>query len=289
MTDDQSKGTPNDEPRSDEPRVVIEGRDGRRVTISGPRVGPRVVIGVKGRHGVVGVNASSNASRLVIGMSIAIAGILFFLDNLGLVHTENLFSYWPVVLIAIGVAQLVQTRTWGGYAWSLAFILGGCWILAENVGIISVSLWKLSPLLLVLLGASIAWRAYWTPSAPSTTPDGVASAQPDAFIRATAIMGGVDRASDSAAFEGGDLVAVMGACRLDLRQASITGSEAVIDVLTVMGGVELSIPETWTVDARVLPLMGGVTDRTRRATGQSGTQRLVIRGTAFMGGVEVKN
>jgi predicted membrane protein len=102
-------------------------------------------------------------------------------------------------------------------------------------------------------------------------------------------MGGVERASDSAAFQGGDLVAVMGACRLDLRQASIAGSEAVIDVLTVMGGVELRIPETWTVDARVLPLMGGVTDRSRRATGQTATQRLVIRGTAFMGGVEVKN
>ena len=288
MIDDQSTQTPEQkeppgaEPRRDEPRVVIEGRHGRRVTISGPRV----VIGVKGRHGVVGVNASSNASRLVIGVSIAIAGILFTLDNLRLVHAENYLAYWPVVLIAIGVAQLVQTRTWGGYAWSLAFTLGGGWILAENLGIISVSIWKLSPLLLVLLGASIAWRAYWTPSAPSA---GAAAPQPEAYIRATAVMGGVERSSDSAAFLGADLVAVMGACKLDLRQASITGSEAVIDVLTVMGGVELRIPENWTVDARVLPLMGGVTDSSRRAMGQAATQRLVIRGTAFMGGVEVKN
>jgi predicted membrane protein len=235
-------------------------------------------------HTVAGVRLQGNMPRLVIGVSIILAGILFTLDNLRLVRADSYLSYWPVVLIVIGVAQLVQTRTWSGYGWSLVLIIGGGWMLAQNLGIISLSIWNLSPLLLVLLGASIAWRAYWTPTmAARSAPVGA-----EAFIRATAVMGGVERLSDSADFRGGDLVAIMGACKLDLRDASISGGEAVIDVFAVMGGVELRIPGTWIVDAGVLPVMGGVTDSSHRVAGQA-TQRLVIRGIVFMGGVDIKN
>jgi predicted membrane protein len=108
------------------------------------------------------------------------------------------------------------------------------------------------------------------------------------FIRGTAVMGGFDRTSDASDFRGGDVVVIMGGCKLDLRHAAITANEAVIDVLAIMGGVEIRIPENWTVDAKVLPLMGGVTNQTRVA-GASPSQRLVVRGTVFMGGVEIKN
>jgi hypothetical protein len=224
-----------------------------------------------------------NVPRLVIGIAIIAAGLLFTLDNLRIIHAESYLAYWPFVLVVIGFAQLVQTRTWGGYAWSLCLVLIGCWILGQNLGIIAFSIWRLSPLLLVLLGASIAWRAYWSPAAA-----GAGGGEPEAFIQGTAVMAGFERSSNSAAFRGADLVAIMGGCKIDLRRASMAGTEAVIDVLAIMGGVELRIPETWTVDVRVLPLMGGASDATHPVPGET-VQRLVIRGTAFMGGVEIRN
>jgi predicted membrane protein len=224
-----------------------------------------------------------NLSRVVIGLSIIAAGILFTLDNLRIAQAETYLSYWPLVIVLIGVVQIVQGRTWGGYFWGLMLIVAGAWLLGENLGIVSVSIWTLSPLLLVLLGASIIWRGCCPPVlARGSMPDGAA------FIRGTAVLGGFDRTSDATDFRGGDIVVVMGGCKLDLRRATIAANEAVIDVLAIMGGVEIRIPETWTVDAKVLPLMGGVTNQTHVA-GSGTAQRLVVRGTVFMGGVELKN
>ncbi len=224
-----------------------------------------------------------NLSRLVIGLAIIAAGILFTFDNLGLVRAERYLAYWPLIIVFVGVMQVIQGRTWGAYLWGLVLIIGGSWLTAENVGILSVSIWTLSPLLLVLFGVSIIWRGWLPPAGPRG-----ASSDARAFIKGTAVMGGFERASDSANFRGADLVAVMGGCKLDLRKAAIADGEAVIDVLAIMGGMEILIPPDWVVDAQVLPLMGGVTDKTQAAAGVP-VKRLVVRGTAFMGGVDIKN
>jgi predicted membrane protein len=225
-----------------------------------------------------------NVSRVVIGFAIVLAGILFTLDNLHIVEAEHYVSYWPVFLVLIGVAQLVQSRTWSGYIWGLVLMFAGFWVLGENLGIVSVDIWTLSPLLLVLLGVSIIWRGF----GPSVAPRG-AAIDGTSFIRGTAVMGAFDRKSEAADFRGADLVAIMGGCKLDLRQATIAGEEVAIDVLAVMGGIELLVPDTWWVDSRVLPLMGGVGDRTRRGPTTPASQRLIVRGTVFMGGVDIKN
>ena len=80
----------------------------------------------------------------------------------------------------------------------------------------------------------------------------------------------------------------MGGCEIDLRQASIEpGTEAVIDVFALWGGIEIKVPDDWTVVTRVTPLMGGVEDKTR--VPQTTDKRLVVNGFVVMGGVVVKN
>ena len=83
----------------------------------------------------------------------------------------------------------------------------------------------------------------------------------------------------------GDLTAIMGGGKIDLRDARIQEKEAVLDVFTLMGGLEIQVPEGWVVEPRFTPILGGYQDRTSRAT--QGTQRLVINGTAIMGGITV--
>jgi hypothetical protein len=62
----------------------------------------------------------------------------------------------------------------------------------------------------------------------------------------------------------------------------------VFDVFAMWGGIEIRVPENWTVVGRVTPILGGFDDKTRPPQ-QESTQRLVIRGFVIMGGVEVKN
>jgi predicted membrane protein len=243
-----------------------------------------------------------SATRVILGLAIIAAGILFTLDNLHVVDVEHYIDYWPAVIILVGLVHLGQDRTFGGLIWSLVLVIGGAWILADNLGFVTISIWKLSPLLLVALGASIIWRAFSGPTVRVVTSatiiggralDGTAgdaaAGRGDAYIKGTAIMGAFERTSAASDFRGADLVSIMAGCKLDLRQAVIAGPEAVIDVLVIMGGVELRVPPTWTVHVEVTPLLGGVTDQTRPAPGVVATQRLVVRGTVFMGGVEIKD
>jgi predicted membrane protein len=79
----------------------------------------------------------------------------------------------------------------------------------------------------------------------------------------------------------------MGGGKIDLREAQIQEREAVLDVFTLMGGLEIQVPDNWVVEPRITPILGGYQDRTNRTT--QGTQRLVINGTAIMGGITVFN
>jgi hypothetical protein len=99
-------------------------------------------------------------------------------------------------------------------------------------------------------------------------------------------MAGNNRRIASQNFERGEAVAVMGGCEIDLSPARIA-EEAVIDVLAVWGGIEIRVPTGWKVIGRVAPILGGYEDKTAGAP--DGAPRLVIRGSAIMGGIEVRN
>jgi predicted membrane protein len=114
----------------------------------------------------------------------------------------------------------------------------------------------------------------------------IESSDANSYIKAIAIMGGYRRMNNSQDFKGGELTAIMGGLEIDLREASIKG-EAVIDIFALMGGVEMRVPEDWLVIIEGFPFMGGFEDKTRPP--KESTKRLVIKGTAMMGGLEIKN
>ena len=64
---------------------------------------------------------------------------------------------------------------------------------------------------------------------------------------------------------------------------------AVLDVFAMWGGIEITVPEGWQVDLRLVPLLGGFEDRTRPVGTGAGGSLLVIRGTVVMAGGEVHN
>lgn len=83
-------------------------------------------------------------------------------------------------------------------------------------------------------------------------------------------------------------LAMMGGAGLDFREARMPPGETEVNVLAVMGGVEILVPPGLAVETHGLGLMGGF-----EALDQVGDSRdpdaprLVIRGMAVMGGVEV--
>ncbi len=104
-----------------------------------------------------------------------------------------------------------------------------------------------------------------------------------------AIFGGVDRHVSETDFHSAQCTAVFGGCKIDLRDAQIEGSEAVLDTYAVFGGVEVRVPEDWEVVNHNLAIFGGVNDHRRRPTKGPYTKTLILNGATIFGGLTVKD
>lgn len=52
-------------------------------------------------------------SRVPVGAFVLIGlGVLFLLDEIGVLHFHSLWRFWPLVLIAIGIRVLIRRRGW---------------------------------------------------------------------------------------------------------------------------------------------------------------------------------
>lgn len=239
--------------------------------------------------------------QLLFGVFAIAAGVLFTLDNLGIVHAEDYTRFWPVALVAIGALKLSQSHKGSGAVAGFLFLFAGMWLLLEELTVFRVHLGDIWPLLLVVLGGYLVWRGVSTrgeiggpvgASPPTSRLDGDvrrsrAAGNSGSRISGVAILGAFSRGSNSKAFRGADLTAIMGGCEIDLRNAAIDG-EAYVDVFALWGGIEIRVPDNWTIESHVVPILGGVDDQTR-APQSAAVHRLILRGFAIMGGVEVKN
>ncbi|MNI80242.1 hypothetical protein D3C73_1367580 [compost metagenome] len=104
---------------------------------------------------------------------------------------------------------------------------------------------------------------------------------------ASAVLGGVDTKNESDDYQGGKTTAILGGVVLDLRHATIK-SEAVLDVFVLCGGVELKVPEHWIIRSEIMPILGGVENKTN-VTDKPKAPILTIVGTVALGGIEIKH
>ena len=219
--------------------------------------------------------------QLVVGLIVIAAGVLMTLDNLQVIDASQYLRFWPAALVLLGLVKVGHSGqgTGGGFG-GFVFIVVGAWLLLEQTTLVRISFWDMWPALLVMFGVFRVWKGLSSPRQRT-----VLSAND--VVRVTTILGASSRGNNSAAFRGGELTAVMGGCELDLRHAAING-EAVFEVFALWGGIEIRVPEDWTVISHVTPILGGVDDQTRPPQ-NAGRHRLVLRGFIVMAGIEIKN
>jgi predicted membrane protein len=222
-----------------------------------------------------------STSKLVVGLVVVAVGVLFTLDNLGIIVDDDHLKYWPILIIGVGLTKLTQP---GRRAAGLFFTGLGSLLLLANLSLLRVYVWDFWPVLLILVGASLIWRALFRQQSERADTQSVNT------VTAIAFMAGITRNCNSQTFRGGEMIAVMGACELDLTQASIDSfdGDAVINTFAFWGGIEIKVPLDWSVVSNGFAVMGGFEDSTKPLEGGP-QKRLVLNGFAMMGGVEVKN
>jgi len=216
----------------------------------------------------------------ILGLGVLTLGAIMLLDNFGVVRANELYDYWPLFLILVGVSHFVRPegsrRVFAGLVW----IAIGSIVLLSNLGYITFEIWDLWPVVLLIIGGSLILKPF--------RRSRLATGENASIFEATAILGGSNRRIAATNFQGGDATAIMGGCEIDLRDCGSEGGPAEINIFAFWGGVEIRVPDDWEVQVKGIAVLGAYEDKTRTAEGE-GRKVLTVTGMAFMGGVEINN
>ncbi len=187
--------------------------------------------------------------NVVVGLTMTIAGAVLLLDTLEVLNARDVVRFWPVLLVLFGLSVIVQALQRGSDGvpprGQRPIVTPGLVIMFVIIGLLVSNAFQPSPL---------------------RNGNGQT---------VFAVMGRTTRTSTASPFRGADVTTLMGASRLDLRQATLgPGEEAVIDVLGMMGEVSVIVPDGWDVEVEAVPLMGRVRDRRFLSTRDRGEPRL---------------
>jgi len=247
--------------------------------------------------------------KVVAGGALILLGLLFTLDNFGVIEAGDVFHYWPLFVVGFGLLKISHSRSPEQRVIGVVVTGIGLLLLARSLHLIPFGMRQIWPVLLLIVGALLVWQSVRRRGFPSGAGAaeqvlggaraGLAAARGEPMAAGStlnefAFMGGGDRVVRSQEFRGGEVTAIMGGFEIDLRGAAIAGDTAELEIFALWGGVELRVPEDWNVAMRGIPVLGSFSNSSKSAgsaapAGSPPGKTLVVAGMCIMGGVEVKN
>jgi predicted membrane protein len=245
-------------------------------------------------------NKRSFPAGVVFPVFIVALGVIFLLDQIGIVSANHIFSaFWPAILLYFGLAGLLF-HSGPGRFWGALMTLAGILLLLSEYGYFHVNFAIFWPLAIILWGLWLmghalsgnpqtkvgVWAGKWAEGFSSTIGSDTSNPEVDLVT----VFSAVRRRIISQNFKGGKLVAVFGEFKVDLTDADIEGDYAEMEATAVFGAGEVRVPEKWMVSVRGAAVFGEYQDRTHQQPAPgSPTKRLVIKGGAVFGSVVIKN
>ncbi|HEX7360566.1 MAG TPA: DUF5668 domain-containing protein [Bryobacteraceae bacterium] len=240
--------------------------------------------------------------KLFFATFLICAGAALFFANVGLIAVRDIWAYWPLILVAMGVSHLANDLRPGAKFHPRGFILiiVGIGLLANNFGFFFMAADFAWPILLIILGGFLLVKTLeshrrpqefaFAPSADAGKQE-AESPSSEHILKEQVYFGNLKRTISSLDFRGGEAISVFGEINIDLRHAQIAVNETSIEANATFGAINIRVPETWRVNVRGVGIFGGYEDKTlppRPAPGFN-PPLLVITGAAVFGAVVVKN
>lgn len=224
--------------------------------------------------------------RLVMGGTLILIGLLLVGRRFGFFPGLDLWDFWPLILVAMGLRSIVYPRRPSSRAFGAIVLVLGVVFFLRRLGWDFVDLGLVVPLAIVAAGATLVWRSLSKEDeATAARPAESASTRLDEW----AAFGGGERRVVTDDFEGGEVSVAFGGFDVDLRGAILRRDEVTVDVFVLCGGTELKVPEGWNVVLTGVPLLGGFEDKSIHPPAEPPAPRMVVRGWVILGGLEVRN
>ncbi len=253
-------------------------------------------------------NKEQSTGRLIAGLIIAVAGLLFLFNNFNLLspRLEHYIFDWRTLIIAIGALNLLfsNNRTGGLVMITIGLIF---WI--PDIFVMPIRTAKLVwPMALIAVGlylitkrrerrfGSRFWEERIAFHQSARNQEETASGDPisaDEYIDDIAIFGGGSRIVSSKNFKGGKLTAIFGGSTIKLHHARLAPGNHALDVFFMFGGSELIVPSDWIIRVDVVSIFGGFSDKRyvhkQDEINEATTSVLSIKGLVLFGGGELKS
>jgi len=239
------------------------------------------------------------------------AGLIFLGFNTGFIPVayKNIFVSWQMLLIVLGISSFFKCHFWGG---TILILVGGFFLIPEIncinpnwIGPCPADFVHLYwPVLLIIAGAIIILQWIF----PSPKKHCWAEPKVDrhwhkgpehlnrtmntenGYVYSNVVFSGREHIVLDPVFKGGEINAVFGGTKLDLRRTNLPEGTTRLDLNLVFGGLTLFVPENWNVVVRVDFVMGGFEDKRYKISEDVDTSRtLLICGSCVFAGGELKN
>jgi hypothetical protein len=247
--------------------------------------------------------------RVIAAFGLILIGLLLLMPYIGFDWNLDLWDFWPCLLILQGISVLGRSegRRADGWLW-VGF---GVLFMGSSLGFYRMRIDFIWPLLIIAVGVMLLLRSKPN-AARSGSADGPAvpreSGREKRFddssgIRSVSessdspeilwVLGGTRLRIDSKRFRGAQVTSILSKGKVDLTRADIEG-EASLDVLSILGTVEILVPEDWEIAIHGSSLIGDMKNETRpgeggRRAGSPVAKRLTVKGLALLGDVFIRN
>ena len=256
--------------------------------------------------------SGSTDARWLIGVGLIVFAVLLFLDNIGIRFLHIIIYNWPLVLIIIGAALLMAEKkskmpNRAGRVLPYFLIGAGALFFAGRMFGFSIGA-LVVPLVLIFFGVhflrphghskkcrpqlKLGTHGELKEAEEELKEAGVAAAADDENkIDVFTILGGGDYNTRSQNLSGGNIAVVFGGADIDIRDADTQKDVIEIDILALFGGVDLKVPPHWQVTVKVLPLLGGVSNKTTCLADKMQVKKkhLIVTGNVLFGGLDIRN
>jgi len=222
----------------------------------------------------------SKSNPIWVGLILIVLGVIFLTDSFHIIRIGHLLTrWWPLILIAVGISKLSGHDRNGGI---FLILLGVLFQLSALHIIHWHQIWRLWPVILIIIGIGMLLKRS-SNSAGDTTDFTTSS---DDRLEINSIFSSTERQISSQQFAGGEINAIFGNIKLDLRSAKVVPEGCHLHTDAVFGSIEIYVSPSISVNFKGSQFLGRVDNL---ATVSGSGPAITISGDAVFGNIRISN